>query len=131
MLILMQKLSNFVPPTWKLHNPYCHSFHLSQFVLGLAHWAFFTKSVSFACFYKAKNPFNVIMYSNTKLLFMYSLTMQFNGFDPNNSTLLLYHFLLIVKIFFYLWMLTLAQICCNFSSFYSKEMLKKENHDIC
>ena len=29
MLILRQKLSNFVPPVWKLHNPYCHS---------LEHW---------------------------------------------------------------------------------------------
>ena len=25
MLILMQKLSNFVPSAWKIHNPYCHN----------------------------------------------------------------------------------------------------------
>ena len=28
---LCKNLSNFVPPAWKLHNPYCHNRHVSIF----------------------------------------------------------------------------------------------------
>jgi hypothetical protein len=36
---LCKNLSNFVPPNWKLHNPYCHN-------AGLVGWNFFYKTIS-------------------------------------------------------------------------------------
>ena len=28
---LSKNLSNFIPPVWKLHTPYCHNFHVTIF----------------------------------------------------------------------------------------------------
>ena len=32
---LGKNLSNFVPPVWKLHNPYCHNMYLSKICIFL------------------------------------------------------------------------------------------------
>ena len=31
---LCKNLSNFVPPAWKLHNPYCHNEYATEFLLS-------------------------------------------------------------------------------------------------
>ena len=35
---LGKNLSNFVPPLWKLHNPYCHKVHTSLCLVGPNYW---------------------------------------------------------------------------------------------
>ena len=32
---LCKNLSNFIPPAWKLHNPYCHNWHICQNPVGV------------------------------------------------------------------------------------------------
>ena len=35
---LGKNLSNFVPPVWKLHNPYCHRVHLKAYLFMTDFW---------------------------------------------------------------------------------------------
>ena len=38
---LGKSLSNFVPPAWKLHNPYCHSWHTEIALAFFPAWQLF------------------------------------------------------------------------------------------
>ena len=44
---LGKNLSNFVPPAWKLHNLYCHTFHAYWFLYNLC-WK--KSKINFKCY---------------------------------------------------------------------------------